>query len=137
MNVSNCRICGRLFNPISGEVICANCSKKLEEKFQEVKVYINEHPRASIDTIAKDNDVTVKQIKAWVRQERLSFTDDSPVGVDCENCGKMIRSGRLCETCKASLASTLRTMMNASGKTTGTTVQKIDTTKNRMRFLDK
>ena len=37
----------------------------------------------------------------WIREERLAFSDDAQVGLECEGCGKMIRTGRFCETCKA------------------------------------
>ena len=37
MEVMNCQRCKRLFNWVTGEKICANCKKELEDKFQEVK----------------------------------------------------------------------------------------------------
>ena len=44
MNVTNCRSCGRLFNVLSNEKICPDCRKKLEDKFQQVKKYLEENP---------------------------------------------------------------------------------------------
>ena len=37
MNVRNCRNCGRIFNYVTGTVICPGCRDALEAKFQEVK----------------------------------------------------------------------------------------------------
>ena len=37
MNIRNCRECGRIFNYLTGAVLCPVCRDKLEEKFQEVK----------------------------------------------------------------------------------------------------
>lgn len=42
MEVRNCRSCGRLFNYM-GAPLCPACQKKLEEKFQEVKAFLEEN----------------------------------------------------------------------------------------------
>ena len=112
MDVRNCKSCGRLINYMGGAPLCTSCQKKLEEKFQEVKEYLNENPNSSIHKVAEEVDVSVKQIKQWVREERLTFSEDSVQGIDCENCGRMIRTGRFCESCKQSLASTLRSALD-------------------------
>ena len=44
MEVTNCRSCGRLFNVLSNETICPNCQKKLDDKFKEVKEFLDENP---------------------------------------------------------------------------------------------
>ena len=69
-----------------------------------MKEYIYDHPGASINEVSEENDVSVNQIKKWVREEKLSFTDDSPVGIACEGCGKMITTGRFCKECKIRVA---------------------------------
>lgn len=91
MNVRNCRKCGKLFNYISGMPICPACKDKLEEKFQAVKKYIRENRLADIKQVAEDCEVEVGQIQQWIREERLEFTEDSPVKIPCENCGASIR----------------------------------------------
>lgn len=104
MELQNCRNCKRLFNYITGEKICPACKDLLEEKFQEVKKYIEDNPGKNINEVADDCETTVKQIKKWVREERLSFTEDSLVGLECERCGKMVHSGRFCAACAGGLA---------------------------------
>ena len=42
MELMNCRNCKKLFNYIAGEKLCPACKERLEEKFQEVKKYIEE-----------------------------------------------------------------------------------------------
>ncbi len=106
MDVRNCRSCGKIFNYI-GKPICPACEKELEDKYNEVKAYIKENKGASINEVAEANDVSVKQIRTWVRQERLTFSDESLVGLECENCGKLIKTGRFCEDCKAKLGDAL------------------------------
>ena len=49
MDVRNCKMCGRLFNVLNNERICPACQKKLEDKFHEVKEYLEEHPGASVE----------------------------------------------------------------------------------------
>ena len=40
--------------------------------------------------VCEECDVEPQQIQTWIRQERLPFSDDSPIKVACESCGKMI-----------------------------------------------
>lgn len=103
MELKNCRNCKKLFNYITGEPLCNGCKSAMEEKFQVVKEFVRENPGMNINEVAEECDVTVKQIKRWVREERLAFSDDSLVGLDCERCGKMIHSGRFCNDCAGGL----------------------------------
>ncbi len=137
MNVRNCRKCGRLFNYISGPGICPACHEEIENKFQEVKKYIQQHTRASMQEISKECEVDTSQIQTWIRQERLQFSDDSPIKVSCEMCGKMIGSGRFCAECKDSMARKLNSAMGLTGVMVEAPDQKKKPQGNRMRFLDK
>ena len=101
MDVRNCRQCGRLFNYLGGPPICQACREAVEEKFQQVKEYVRNNPGSNIQMVAEDNDVTVQQIRQWIREERLEFSADSQVGIECECCGASIRTGRFCEACKS------------------------------------
>lgn len=107
MDVHNCRICGRLFNYLSGPDVCPGCREAAEKKFQDVKEYVRDNPGATIPEVADNNDVTTNQIRQWIREERLQFSDDSPVGIECEKCGTQIKTGRFCEACKNKMASAL------------------------------
>ena len=49
-------------------------------------------------------EVSIAQIKQWIREERLSFAEDSMIGLDCESCGVTIKTGRFCKSCKEKLA---------------------------------
>ena len=100
MNVRNCRKCGNLFNYVSGPPICMACREKLEEKFQEVKKYIQDNGHAGIQQVAEACDVSTNQIHQWLREERLELSAESGVTLSCENCGAAILSGRFCQKCK-------------------------------------
>lgn len=135
MEVKSCRNCRRLFNYISGVRLCPTCKEELEKKFQEVKKFIEENKQATVNVVAEEMDVSVQQLNQWIREERLSFSEDSAVMINCEKCGAKIRTGRYCDTCKGSLSRELgslykRDMDNMSHKTK----QKDE---DKMRFLGK
>jgi hypothetical protein len=133
MNVANCKSCGRLFNVLGREKICPSCQQLLEDKFQEVKEYLLKNPNASVEQTARENDVSTKQIKQWVKEERLILTSPTESGIVCENCGKPICTGRFCEACKANMANDL---MNAIDRPKPKAApQKSTHEKDRMRFL--
>lgn len=133
MDVTNCRGCGRLFNVLSNERLCPQCRQKVEDVFAKVKQYLEDNPNSSVNQVAEANEVSVKQIKQWVREERLTFSADSMQGIDCENCGKMIRTGRFCDSCRQSLANTLRSAMDVPKSFESE--HRNQKEKDRMRFL--
>lgn len=134
MEIMNCRECRRLFNYIGGQRLCPACKAKLEDKFQQVKKYIYENKDAPITQISEENEVSVQQIKQWVREERLRFSDDSPVGVECERCGAMIHMGKYCDECKKHLATDLGLLYKREESEDRVRTER---QKARMRFLDK
>ena len=134
MEVRPCKSCKRLFNYLGGSPICPACTEKLEEKFQEVKEYIREHPHAALQEVSEANEVSVKQLKTWVREERLKFSDDSPVGIECMNCGAMIKCGKYCDACRGKMINTLGHAIHEEPKEE---VKKRGSDGNKMRFLDK
>ena len=135
MDVKNCRGCGRLFNYIGGGyLLCPACMEELDKKFQVVKKYIQDNPKATMTEISQDNEVSINQIERWVREERLAFADDSPIGIECENCGTMIKSGRLCQACKDKLQKSLGDMYKTDRVEPA---RKNLRDGNRMRYLDR
>ena len=136
MQVRNCRKCGCLFNYVTGPSICPACQKVVEEKFEEVKKYIQQNGRADMEDICRDCDVDTAQIQQWIRQERLQFSSDSPIKVNCEKCGKPIVGGRFCAKCKDEMARSLNQAMGLGGVMTEAPPDRTRKTSNRMRFLD-
>lgn len=135
MEVITCRSCGRLFNYIHGPRVCQGCVQKLEEKFTEVKKFVRENPSVGIRELSEEMKVSVAQINRWVREERLVFSEDSPIGIPCESCGATIRTGRFCNACKANLTTGLRDAAGLNKKEAPAAKRHTATT-NRMRFLD-
>lgn len=132
MEVKTCKECKKLFNYLAGPPVCPNCKDKLEEKFQIVKEYIRENKNDGIADVSEATGVSAAQIRRWVREERLSFSDESGIGLDCESCGKMIKSGRLCLACKEKLMGNMSDLY----KNEESVVAKKHREAARMRFLD-
>lgn len=137
MDVKNCRKCGKIFNYLSGPIICPGCRTAVEEKFQTVKRYIQQHGRATMAEVSEECNVDTGQIQQWIRQERLQFADDSPIRVACESCGKMIGSGRFCPQCKDKMMRNLNSAMGKTGVEVESPAEVRRAKENRMRFLDK
>lgn len=114
--------------------LCGNCQKALEDKFAVVKEYIYTHPNAGMQEVASENEVSTVQIQKWIREERLSFSDDSVVGIECENCGTQIKTGKYCKSCKDKLANNLGKAYKKEEPKIAP--QKTTTDTPKMRFLD-
>lgn len=139
MDVRNCVKCNKLFNYIAGPVICADCRKSLEDKFKEVKLFIRKNPHVSLSEVSEECSVDIRQIRQWVREERLSFSEDSAIGIECEVCGKTIKTGRFCNECKTAVMNNLGSAYpKQENKESKEEVshEKKDTS-SKMRFLNK
>ena len=134
MNVRNCKKCGKLFNYVAGAPVCPACKDALEEKFQEVKKYVQDNKGATIHDVSEECEVDAQQVRQWVREERLEFSSDGGVtGINCEKCGKAISTGRFCDKCKAELTNNLSSVLPKQQKENRT---KKDPKENpKMRFL--
>lgn len=134
MDVRTCRNCGKLYNYL-GKItpFCPQCMKELEEKFNQCKTYIKENPGANISKVSEDTGVSIKMLKQWVREERLSFAEGTAVGIECEICGANILTGRFCAKCKQNTASQLNTLLQSGKKEPPKPAKREG---GKMRFLD-
>ncbi len=131
--IQACTRCRRLFNYVGGDKVCPACKEEVEKEFQNVKEYIRDHKGCNIVEVAEFCEVSEKQIKEWVRQERLILTE--PLGdIVCEKCGVPIMSGRYCDKCRAEMVGELNAAIH---KEAPKPVEKKESTdhKDRMRFL--
>lgn len=133
MEARTCKHCKKLFNYLGGPVICAACRDQLEEKFHQVKEYIQDNPHEGINEVAEANDVSANQIRRWIREERLAFSEESGMGLECESCGRMIKTGRYCQSCKDKMVGQVENLYHSESSV----VEKKHREAARMRFLDK
>ena len=113
--------------------MCPACKEELEKKFEQVKEHIRGNKNATIQTVAEECDVAESQIKQWVREERLIFSEARTAGIVCENCGESITTGRYCDKCKAQMINGL------GGISRREPIKQIEEPKKdspKMRFLD-
>ncbi|WP_105616954.1 MerR family transcriptional regulator [Vallitalea okinawensis] len=100
MAARQCRRCRALFNYIHGDIICPKCKDQEEVDFKVVRKYLRQNPKSTIHQTVNETEVNVQLINKFLREGRLEITDDSPIGIDCQRCGVMIKSGQFCEDCQ-------------------------------------
>lgn len=106
MDFMNCKKCGNLFTS-TGSPLCPQCTKELDQKFLEVKQFIYDNPTKNMNQVAEEMEVPIRQIKQWIREEKLQFAESSGVTFSCEKCGAQIMTGRFCKSCKSRMTDTL------------------------------
>lgn len=134
LNIVNCKKCGRIFQQTSSRRICPDCERELEDKFTEVRSYIRDHPNVSIMEVSREMEVSVEQLKQWVREERLIFTSAEGSGIECVMCGIPITTGKYCNRCKEEMAHNLGNAYEKP-KVTLTQQQPQTSSKGKMRFV--
>lgn len=134
MDVRTCRSCKRIFNYLSGPNLCPGCREKLEQKFQEVKAYIEEHRGATMQEVSEECEVEVSQIRQWLREERLELMEGSAIMLSCDSCGAPIRSGKFCDKCRGAMANNFQNLMRGN-KPVEPTLYKKNKDSAKMRFL--
>lgn len=135
MEVRNCKECGKIFNYMEGAPLCPACVKKMNDVYEQVKAYVYDNPGATINQVAEENEVSVQQIKRWIREEKLAFSEQSDIGIECEKCGKMILTGRFCKDCKKHMEDQFGNMYREPERVVER--KKVRDASARMRFLDK
>jgi flagellar operon protein (TIGR03826 family) len=103
MDIKNCKRCGKMFSYLSGVPICNECKKIDEEDFAKVKNYLYDNPGSSMQQIAEACEVSVEKITRFLKEGRLEIREGSNVILECEICGKSIKSGRRCSSCTKQL----------------------------------
>lgn len=105
-DVRNCRKCGRIYTYMGGAPICPSCRQADEEDFKAVKDYLYKNPGANLNQVSVELDISVEKIKRFLREGRLEIiAEDGNIFLECEGCGKSIKSGRFCPNCEKDLAS--------------------------------
>ncbi|OGO82355.1 MAG: MerR family transcriptional regulator [Clostridiales bacterium GWC2_40_7] len=108
-DVRNCRKCGKIFTYLGGNPICPACKQLDEEDFKRIKDYLYRNPGAGLNQVSVELDINVEKIKRFLKDGRLEIVaEDGNMFLECESCGKSIKSGRLCGDCERNLAANLK-----------------------------
>lgn len=105
MNVKNCARCGKVIN--SGPIeLCDECTEKERIEFGKIKAYLETNPGATVFQVSTDLNVSIKNIKRYLREDRLEIADrgaKTTSFLTCIKCGAPIRSGYYCISCATSV----------------------------------
>jgi flagellar operon protein (TIGR03826 family) len=102
MNVSNCPRCGKIF--VKGiHDICPNCVRDIENQYEKCLKYLKENRRCTLQELSEATEVSVNQITKFIREGRISIAGNPNMSYSCELCGGPIRSGAMCDNCRANL----------------------------------
>ncbi len=82
---------------------CPDCASPFEgpNKAQAVRDLVKENPGISASYVSSLTGLPTTEIVKYIRQEVLEFTSDSSGYLKCEDCGKEIKTGKYCNSCKA------------------------------------
>lgn len=134
MEVKSCRRCKALFHHVVGPQLCQKCKVKDEEDFARVKEYLYDNPGASMPVVCEEVGVTVRQVQQYLREGRLTVSEDSPIAIECERCNTRILTGRYCDSCTAAMTNQFSSTAKGMQKTLDAKPQ--DSTKSKMRYLN-
>ena len=108
-DVKVCKRCGRLFQAFR-QICCPKCEIELDDIFERARDYIYNHPHENMISLAKALDEKEADILYLVREGRLSFDTAEGSGILCEQCGRPVASGRVCDECRNSVFKSLEEM---------------------------
>lgn len=108
MTIKNCSRCGRMFQSEGPGKLCARCLDTDEEDFKVVREYVYDNPSCNIPEVAEQTGVSEEKILKFLRQGKLILKDELSMVLDCERCGKPIKSGRYCDSCTKEMTMDLR-----------------------------
>lgn len=97
-----CEICGgELTYRGVGEYQCESCGDVVYDDYGKVRLYVEQHPGATIAEAEAGTGVPHKVIRQLLREERLEVAAGSRTFLTCRACGASIRSGEFCPKCAA------------------------------------
>ncbi len=103
--IMNCPKCNALFVKSGLNELCMNCYNEEETAFNRVYQFLKkrENRAATMDQIVEATDVDEPLLLKFVKSGRLKLAQFPNLGYPCDQCGHIIREGRLCERCRSGL----------------------------------
>ena len=100
---TRCEYCAGDLEKIShGLYVCKLCGRENLDFYNRVRNYLNENGPQPMAVIVRQTGVPRESVEYFIKEEMLEIPTASNIRLSCERCGAAIRSGRLCDDCKAS-----------------------------------
>lgn len=102
LNVDNCPKCGAIFDK-NLRNLCPACSRELDATLNKLDDYMWKHQKASTQQLHESTGVSLEQIIAFMKEDRLRSKLYPNLTYPCEKCGAGIREARVCFRCASEL----------------------------------
>ncbi len=133
--VFTCGKCRRMFQyPGYGPKLCPECKKQDDEDYEKVKTYLRDNPGRTLYQTSEDCNVSIEEIRGWLKDERLEYKGEGSTGLVCEHCGAPITSGKLCDECRMAYSRAAGEMARSLSRPTEEKKKPVHNG-DRMRFL--
>lgn len=100
--LKNCRNCGRMFSSNGGQEFCSKCRLEVEDHFKIVREFVYDNPGSTVKEVEEGTGVPREEILEYLREEKLQLKEET-TALNCQKCGKAIKSGRMCSSCAREL----------------------------------
>ena len=127
MELIACVNCNKLFYSNGSGQRCSSCVTTKFEEIKQLSKFFTYKVDATIQEAEEKLGIDRKNIISYLREEKLELPPLSNDGVECKRCGKQIRTGKYCNTCRAELINGFNAGIKKEEKTEA---------EPRMRYLD-
>jgi flagellar operon protein (TIGR03826 family) len=110
MDLSNCPECGEIFIKNKFRDVCEKCWREEEAAYDTVYKFMRkrENRAATMLQVFEATGVTEALILKFIKNGKLQITQFPNLGYPCDKCGKIIRTGKLCEGCASEILNDLK-----------------------------
>ncbi len=107
--IINCSRCNGLYMENKFREVCDKCFKEEEKLFETVYQFLRkrENRAATMSQVIEVTGVEEGMLYKWIKKGRIQTKLFPNMGYPCEKCGKVIQTGRICETCSSELVKDL------------------------------
>lgn len=110
MDLSNCPECGEIYIKSKFRDVCEKCWREEEAAYDTVYKYMRkrENRAATMLQVVEATGVSEALILKFIKNGKLQITQFPNLGYPCDKCGKIIRTGKLCESCASEILNDLK-----------------------------
>ncbi|MEH7444575.1 TIGR03826 family flagellar region protein [Bacillus sp. JJ1122] len=110
MDLSNCPECGEIYIKSKFRDVCEKCWREGEAAYDTVYKFMRkrENRAATMLQVVEATGVPEALILKFIKNGKLQITQFPNLGYPCDKCGKIIRTGKLCEGCASEILEDLK-----------------------------